>query len=217
MQIKIINKIFEIFSQINPNPKTELQYKNNYTLLIAIVLSAQSTDKSVNIATKELFELYDSPEKMVSLGESGLKEYIRTIGLFNSKAKNIIALSRKLINEYNSQVPSNRELLEALPGVGRKTVNVFLNCAFNEPTIGVDTHVFRVSNRIGIINATTIIDCERKLQKKIAKKWRYNAHNWLVLHGRYVCKAKLPLCSKCRIVEFCKFKNKNLNSKHISH
>jgi len=209
MEKSKINSIFEIFSKANPHPKTELEYINNYTLLVAVVLSAQSTDVGVNKATRELFKLADTPEKMVELGEAGLKQHIKTIGLFNSKAKNIIALSQKLINSYNSEVPEDFEKLKSLSGVGAKTANVVLNCAFGWPTIAVDTHVFRVSNRIGLVKTKTPDQTGEALIKIIPKKWQMHAHHWLILHGRYLCKARKPECYRCDIIEFCEFNNKN--------
>lgn len=203
-----INSIFEFFSNNNPHPKTELEFVNNYTLLVAVVLSAQATDVSVNKATKALFQKVDTPEKMLLLGEAGLKQYIKTIGLFNAKAKNVILLSKKLIDEYDSEVPDDFEKLKSLPGVGIKTANVVLNCAFGHPTIAVDTHVFRVSNRIGLVHTKTADETGDKLIKAIPKKWQMHAHHWLILHGRYVCKARKPDCKNCSIYEFCEYKEK---------
>jgi endonuclease-3 len=203
-----IDKIFSILQAQNPHPKTELEYKNNYTLLVAVVLSAQSTDIGVNKATKKLFEVADTPEKMIKIGEENLKKYINTIGLYNGKAKNVIALSKILVEKFNSEVPEDLEILQSLPGVGRKTANVVLNCAFGHSTIGVDTHVFRVSNRIGIVNEKDVLKTELALLKNIPKKWQQHAHHWLILHGRYVCTAKKPKCAECKIKEFCQFKNK---------
>jgi endonuclease-3 len=203
-----IDKIFSIFQQQNPHPQTELKYKNNYTLLVAVVLSAQSTDIGVNKATEKLFETVDSPQKMLELGEAGLKNHIKTIGLYNGKAKNIIALSKILFEEYNSQVPNNLEILQTLPGVGRKTANVILNCAFGIPTIAVDTHVFRVSNRIGLVKQKDVLKTELALIKTIPKKWQTHAHHWLILHGRYVCIARSPKCSLCKIYDYCEFQQK---------
>jgi endonuclease III len=200
-----IDAIFEIFSDANPYPKTELEYTNNYTLLVAVVLSAQATDVSVNKATLDLFKIADTPQKMLELGEDNLKKYIKTIGLFNSKAKNIIALSRKLIDTYNSIVPDNFDDLKTLPGVGVKTANVVLNCAFGKPTIAVDTHVFRVSNRIGFVHEKTHGATGEELIKVLPEKWQMHAHHWLILHGRYVCKARKPECYRCSIKEFCEY------------
>ena len=205
-----IDKVFQIFSDKNPEPKTELNYVNNYTLLVAVVLSAQSTDVGVNKATEALFKVVDTPEEMLKLGEDGLKKHIKTIGLFNSKAKNVIALSHQLIAKHNSQVPHDFKALKALPGVGVKTADVVLNCAFGEPTIAVDTHVFRVSNRIGFVTTKSPETTGEKLLKAIPKKWRQHAHHWLILHGRYICKARKPICSSCDIVNFCEYKDKNI-------
>ena len=198
-----IDKIFSILSKQNPHPKTELEYKNHYTLLVAVVLSAQSTDVGVNKATKKLFEIADTPEKMLNLGEEKLKIYINTIGLYNNKAKNVIALSKILFEKYNSVVPENLEILQSLPGVGRKTANVILNCAFGHPTIAVDTHVFRVSNRLGIVKEKDVLKTELALLKAIPKKWQQHAHHWLILHGRYVCIARKPKCETCLISDYC--------------
>lgn len=200
-----IKKIFTIWQQQNPEPKTELNFVNNFTLLVAVVLSAQSTDVGVNKATKELFKIADTPEKMLKLGEKNLKKYINTIGLYNGKAANVIKLSERLLKEFNSEVPENFEALKSLPGVGQKTANVVLNCAFGHPTIAVDTHVFRVSNRIGFVNETTPEKTETALLKTIPKKYQTHAHHWLILHGRYVCQARKPRCGECRIREFCNF------------
>jgi endonuclease III len=209
-----IDKIFLIFKTQNPEPKTELEYTNHYTLLVAVVLSAQSTDIGVNKATKKLFAIADTPEKMLKLGEEKLKKYINTIGLYNNKAKNVIALSKILLEKFNSQVPESLEILQSLPGVGRKTANVVLNCAFGHPTIGVDTHVFRVSNRIGLANGKNIekdvLKTELALLKNIPKKWQQHTHHWLILHGRYVCTAKKPKCVECKIRELCQFRNKTI-------
>lgn len=200
-----INQIFTIFQKQNPEPKTELQYKNNYTLLVAVVLSAQSTDIGVNKATNKLFAVADNPQKMLKLGEENLKKYINTIGLYNNKAKNIIALSKILAEKYNSEVPEDLEILQSLPGVGIKTANVVLNCAFGHPTIAVDTHVFRVSNRIGIVDEKDVLKTEIALLKNIPKKWQQHAHHWLILHGRYICTARNPKCDICPISKFCDY------------
>lgn len=208
MDKKIINQIFTIWQKNNPYPKTELIYNNNYTLLVAVVLSAQSTDISVNKATKALFEIADNPQKMLNLGEENLKKYINTIGLYNGKAKNIISLSEILLKKYNGEIPQNLEDLQKLPGVGRKTANVVLNCAFNHHTIAVDTHVFRVSNRIGFVNEKDVLKTELALLKVIPKEFMQHAHHWLILHGRYICQAKKPKCEICKISQFCNsFKN----------
>jgi len=203
MNRKKIDQIFEIWQKENPHPKTELIYSNNYTLLVAVVLSAQSTDIGVNKATEALFKIADTPQKMLKLGEEKLKKYINTIGLYNGKAKNIIALSEILIKEHGSEVPENFEALQKLPGVGRKTANVILNCAFGHPTMAVDTHVFRVSNRIGFVSESDVLKTELALLKEISKKWMNHAHHWLILHGRYVCQARKPKCEECKISGFC--------------
>ncbi len=210
MTPKEIDLFFEHLEAHNPNPKGELYSVNPYTLLIAVVLSAQATDKGVNKATPALFQIADTPEKMVALGEEGLKKYISSIGLFNSKAKNIIALSEKLIRDYHSQVPDQREDLESLAGVGRKTANVVLNAAFQEPVIAVDTHIFRVSNRTGLAPGKTPLDVEKKLMKRIPTHWLLKAHHWLVLHGRYICKARTPLCPTCPVKAECHYPNKTI-------
>lgn len=203
-----MNEIFRRFSEKNPEPESELESVNHFTFLVAVVLSAQATDKGVNKATKALFKVADTPEKMVKLGEEGLKEYIKTIGLFNSKAKNVIALSQALIERHDSEVPRDREALQALPGVGRKTANVVLNCLWGEPTIAVDTHVHRVSNRIGLVDTKTPEKTEQALLKVIPQPWLQHAHHWLILHGRYVCKARKPDCPHCLIRDLCEYPDK---------
>lgn len=203
MKKEIVNKIFAIWQENNPNPRTELNYSNHFTLLVAVILSAQSTDISVNKATKELFKIAKTAEEMVKLGEQNLKKYIATIGLYNAKAKNIIKMSKKLIEDFDSQVPNDFESLKSLPGVGQKTANVVLNCAFGKPTIAVDTHVFRVANRLGLVNEKTPEKTEFALLKKIPKKWQINAHHWMILHGRYTCTARKPNCKDCKLTEFC--------------
>jgi endonuclease-3 len=203
-----IDQIFTRFAAHNPTPKTELEYTNGYTLLVAVVLSAQATDVGVNKATKALFAVADTPQKMLKLGEAGLKKYIKTIGLFNAKAKNVMALSKKLIEEFGSMVPHTREALESLPGVGRKTANVWLNCALGQPLIAVDTHVFRVANRIGLTKAKTPLETELALEKAIPVRWKQHAHHWLILHGRYTCVARKPKCPTCLIRDLCEFKEK---------
>ncbi len=200
-----INQIFTIFCTNNPDPKTELNYTNNFTLLVAVVLSAQATDIGVNKATKELFKVVYTPEDMLKLGSKKLKQHIKSIGLFNTKAKNIIKLSQQLLERFNSSIPENIEDLQSLAGVGRKTANVILNCAFNKPTIAVDTHVFRTAIRIGLSKNKSLLEVERTLEKSIPKKWLNNAHHWLILHGRYTCKAKKPLCIQCPIKLYCDF------------
>jgi len=203
MLIKNVQKIFSILQKQNPTPTTELNFENHFELLIAVILSAQATDISVNKATKILFPIANTPEAIVALGVNGLKKYIKTIGLYNAKAKNIIETCRLLIEKHGSIVPNNREALEALPGVGRKTANVVLNTAFGEPTIAVDTHIFRVSNRIGLVKAKTPLATELQLMEVIPKKYLKDAHHWLVLHGRYVCTARNPKCEVCPIALYC--------------
>ncbi|MBN9592154.1 MAG: endonuclease III, partial [Alphaproteobacteria bacterium] len=195
MPPKDVETLFARLSQQEPAPRTELHYNNPFTLLVAVVLSAQATDKGVNRATADLFPTADTPEKMVALGEAGLTRHIRTIGLYRNKAKNVIALSRTLIERHGSKVPHDREALEALPGVGRKTANVVLNVAFGEATIAVDTHIFRVANRTGLAPGKTPLAVELGLLKRVPQKYRLNAHHWLILHGRYVCVARTPKCS----------------------
>ncbi|MFT7098507.1 MAG: endonuclease-3 [Rickettsiales bacterium] len=209
MKKEQIDQIFQIFFDKNPHPKTELEFKNHYTLLVAVVMSAQSTDVGVNKATKKLFEIADTPEKMIELGEDDLKKYINTIGLYNGKAKNVISLSKTLVEKFNSSIPTNLEDLQSLAGVGRKTANVVMNCAFGALTIGVDTHVFRVPNRIGMVNTKNELQTELALLKKIPKKWKQHAHHWLILHGRYICMARKPKCEICTISQFCKTYAKN--------
>ena len=198
-----IYEIFSRFSKINPKPKGELEYTSAYTLLVAVVLSAQSTDIGVNKATRKLFELASTPEKMLLLGENRIIENIRTIGLYKNKAKNIVSLSQKLIDNFNSKVPKTHRELQSLAGVGRKTANVVLSMAFGVPTIAVDTHVYRVSNRTGIAIGKNVEEVEEKLIKRIPKKFFFHAHHWLILHGRYTCKARSPLCNECIISELC--------------
>ncbi len=193
-----------------PAPETELNYKNPFTLLVAVVLSAQATDVGVNKATKALFTTVDTPEKMVALGEAGLKKHIRTIGLYNAKAKNVIALSHMLIEKHASEVPGERKALEALPGVGRKTAGVVLNTVFGEPAIAVDTHIFRVANRSGLARGKTPDQVEQKLYKVVPEDLLLHAHHWLILFGRYVCKARTPDCPKCEVRELCAFKEKTV-------
>jgi endonuclease-3 len=192
----------------DPEPKGELNYANTYTLLVAVVLSAQATDVGVNKATKKLFKEADNPAAMLALGEARLKQHIRTIGLFNTKAKNVIALSRRLLNDFNGQVPDSREELESLPGVGRKTANVVCNIAFSQPTIAVDTHLFRLGNRTGLAPGKTPLEVERKLEKRVPKVYLQHAHHWLILHGRYICKARKPDCPACLVNDLCGYKAK---------
>jgi len=203
-----VDEFFRRLAERAPAPESELNYANPYTLLVAVVLSAQATDAGVNKATKPLFAKVKTPEAMVKLGLEGLKNYIKSIGLFNNKAKNIIALSEKLITDHKSGVPRDRAALEALPGVGRKTANVVLNVAFGEPTMAVDTHVFRVANRTGLAKGKTPLAVEQKLVKAIPRKWMDHAHHWLILHGRYTCVARKPKCPECPVNDLCAFKGK---------
>jgi len=198
-------KIFCKLSESNPDPKTELEYTNPYQLIVAVVLSAQATDVSVNKATKSLFEIVTTPMQMLSIGEEGLISYIKSIGLYKAKAKNVIALSQMLIEEYHSEIPNKFDDLIKLPGVGRKTANVVLNCLFDEPTIAVDTHVFRVSKRLGLAKGNTPEKVEEEILGVVPDKYLRNAHHWLILHGRYVCKARKPECDKCEIAEYCDY------------
>jgi endonuclease III len=203
-----VEEAFRRLAAVIPEPRGELEHINPYTLLVAVVLSAQATDAGVNKATKPLFAVVDTPQKMVALGEEKLRDYIKTIGLYNTKAKNVIALSQKLIDEHNSGVPAARAVLETLPGVGRKTANVVLNVAFGEETFAVDTHVFRVGNRTGMAPGKTPLDVELKLEKIVPPPYRVHAHHWLILHGRYVCKAQRPLCETCVINDLCRWPEK---------
>jgi endonuclease-3 len=203
-----IEEAFRRFEAAQPVPKGELEHVNPFTLLVAVVLSAQATDAGVNKATPALFALADTPEKMAKLGEAKVRDLIKTIGLFRTKAKNVIALSEKLISEHGSEVPRNREALEELPGVGRKTANVVLNIAFGEPTIAVDTHIFRVGNRTGFAVGKTPLEVEMKLLEVVPEQYRLHAHHWLILHGRYTCIARRPLCEQCVIADLCKWPGK---------
>lgn len=203
--------IFSILRERMPAPTTELEYEKPFELLVAVVLSAQATDISVNKATAKLFPVARTPQAILSLGVDGLKQYIRTIGLFNNKAENIIKTCRILIEKHNGDVPRSRAELEALPGVGRKTANVILNTAFGEPTIAVDTHIFRVANRTGLAKGKTPLDVEKRLLRSTPDEFKKDAHHWLILHGRYVCKARKPLCGECPIVDFCEYKKKELS------
>ncbi len=205
-----VEAIFSAFEKHNPNPKGELDYVNLFTLLIAVVLSAQATDKGVNKATKELFAIANSPEKMLDLGLEKLTNHIKSIGLYRNKAKNTLALSKILFEQYNSKVPNDREALISLPGVGRKTANVVLNIGFGQPTIAVDTHLFRISNRTGLAIGKTPLEVEKTLLEVIPKKYLLHAHHWLILHGRYVCKARKPDCAHCIISKWCKYEDKLL-------
>lgn len=203
--------IFAELKQYNPNPKTELVFHNHFQLLVAVMLSAQATDVSVNKATEPLFKKISTPQEMLDLGETSLKTYIKSIGLYNTKAKNVIKTAAILIDRYNNQIPNVLEQLEALPGVGRKTANVVLNEGFGIPTIAVDTHVFRVANRTGLAKGTTTTMVENKLMRTTPKAYLLGAHHWLILHGRYVCKARKPLCSECCIAAWCEYKQKSLD------
>lgn len=203
--------VTEFFSRLqaqNPEPKSELEYTNTYTLLVAVVLSAQATDAGVNRATRDLFKTVDTPAKMLRLGEAGLKQHIKTVGLFNTKAKNVIALSQILVDTYQGEVPHDRAALQALPGVGRKTANVVLNVAFGEPTMAVDTHVFRLANRTGLASGTTPEQVEEGLLKVVPPRFMQHAHHWLILHGRHVCKARNPDCASCIVRDLCAYKDK---------
>ncbi|WP_294196551.1 endonuclease III [uncultured Sphingomonas sp.] len=203
--------VFEFYRRLadaNPHPETELESVNDYTLLVAVVLSAQATDAGVNKATRALFATVDTPEKMVALGLDGLKQHIRTIGLFNTKAKNVIALSEALVAEHGGAVPTSREALEKLPGVGRKTANVVMNVAFGAETFAVDTHIFRVGNRTGLAKGKTVLAVEKRLDAATPAPFRVHAHHWLILHGRYVCKARRPECWRCIVADLCAFKPK---------
>jgi len=203
-----VEDFFARLKKHTPDPKTELQYVNSFTLLVAVVLSAQATDKGVNKATAPLFKTVKTPQQMVDLGEHGLSEYIKTIGLYRGKAKNVIALSKLLIEQHGGKVPRDREALQALPGVGRKTANVVLNVAFGEPTIAVDTHIFRVSNRTNLAPGKTVEIVEEKLEKVVPDAYKLHAHHWLILHGRYTCVARKPLCPTCVVRDLCRFKDK---------
>ena len=203
-----IADIYAHLKTLNPAPRTELNYSNPYTLVVAVALSAQATDVGVNKATKALFEAADTPQKMVALGEEKVRDFVKTIGLYKTKAKNVIALSHMLINDFDSQVPNNREDLEKLPGVGRKTANVVLNEAFGQPTMAVDTHIFRVSNRTGMAPGKNTLDVELNLLRVTPEEYAMHAHHWLILHGRYTCIARKPRCFNCAIEKICKFKDK---------
>jgi endonuclease-3 len=198
-----VAEFYRRLAAATPEPKGELAFADPYTLLVSVVLSAQATDASVNKATARLFAVADTPAKMVALGEARLVEYIRTIGLYRNKARNLIALSQKLIAEHGGEVPRDRAALEALPGVGRKTANVVLNVAFGEPTIAVDTHIFRLGNRSGLAPGANVVEVERSLERRTPARWKRHAHHWLILHGRYVCKARKPECWRCLVVDLC--------------
>ena len=210
MNRKKVEKIFDLLAESIEAPVSELKYENNFQLLVAVILSAQATDISVNKATSELFKLYKTPDDFINLGEENLKKYIKSIGLYNNKAKNIIKTSKMLKSDFNSIVPDNLKDLMKLPGAGRKTANVILNVAFNKPTMAVDTHVFRTSNRIGLVNAKNVLETEKQLLKIIPDKYGVDAHHYLILHGRYVCKAKKPQCNNCIISKLCE---KNIDVK----
>jgi len=201
-------ELFKKLKADNPNPTTELNYSNHFQLLIAVLLSAQATDVSVNKATKSLYKIVKKPQDLVDLGETKLKSYIKTIGLFNTKAKNAIKTAKLLVSKHKSKIPNNREALEALPGVGRKTANVVLNTAFGQPTIAVDTHIFRVSNRTGLATGKNVIEVENKLMKNVPDEYKQDAHHWLILQGRYICIARKPRCNACSIENLCRFKEK---------
>ena len=203
-----MDEIFARFQAANPDPETELFYNDNFTLLVAVVLSAQATDAGVNRATPGLFRAANTPEKMVALGEAGVTDKIKTIGLYRNKAKNVVALSKKLVEDHDSEVPDTRDQLEALPGVGRKTANVVLNVAFGQPTIGIDTHAFRVANRTGLAPGKTPLKVEEVLNRIVPERYKHHVHHWLILQGRYVCKARKPECWRCIIADICLFNPK---------
>ena len=208
MRLASVAEAFRRLREANPKPTTELEYGSPYQLLVAVVLSAQATDKGVNIATRKLFALAPSPEAMVDLGEEGISEQIKTIGLFRNKAKNTLALSRQLLELHGGEVPNDREALEALPGVGRKTANVVLNTIFGEPTMAVDTHIFRLANRTGLAPGKDVLEVEKRLVRRIPKEFMRDAHHWLILHGRYVCIARKPKCGECLIRDLCLYRDK---------
>jgi endonuclease-3 len=208
MKLADIETFYARLAEGNPKPRGELVYINPYTMLVAVVLSAQATDVGVNRATGPLFKVADGPQKMLDIGEARVRDYIKTIGLFNNKAKNVIALSRQLLDQHDGEVPRDRDALEALPGVGRKTANVVLNNAFGEPTIAVDTHIFRLSNRTGLAPGKNVVEVEKGLVRRTPEHWKSHAHHWLILHGRYVCKARKPDCPACIVADLCRFKGK---------
>jgi len=203
-------EIFARLQALNPHPTTELEYGSPFELLVAVILSAQATDRSVNLATRELFRVADTPAKMLALGEEGASAFIRTIGLYRTKARHVMQTCAILVAEHDGQVPRTREALERLPGVGRKTANVVLNVAFGEPTVAVDTHIFRVANRTGIARGANPLAVERRLLRLVPKQYLHDCHHWLILHGRYVCKARKPECGRCVVVDLCGFKGKTL-------
>ncbi|MBK8119499.1 MAG: endonuclease III [Sulfuritalea sp.] len=213
MSPKKVREFFSRLAAANPEPKGELEYATPFQLLVAVVLSAQATDKGVNRATRALFRDHPTPQAMAALGEEGLTDYIQTIGLYRTKAKNVVALSRLLLERHGGEVPHDRNALEALPGVGRKTANVVLNIAFHEPTIAVDTHIFRVGNRTGLAPGKTVEAVEQKLLKVVPVEFRLHAHHWLILHGRYTCKARTPDCAHCQVFDLCAFKEKEFSVK----
>lgn len=208
MKLAEREEFFRRLASAEPEPKTELTYSTPFQLLVAVVLSAQATDKGVNRATTPLFKTHPTPAALVALGEAGIASYIQTIGLYRTKAKNVAKLAKIILNEHGGDVPHSREALEALPGVGRKTANVVLNIVFGEPTIAVDTHIFRVGNRTGLAKGKSVEEVERKLLKSVPAHYRQHAHHWLILHGRYVCKARSPDCLRCRVIDLCSFKEK---------
>ena len=210
MDPKKIREIFARLKKANPNPTTELVYHNPFELLVSVILSAQATDKSVNKATVALFKAANTPEKMAALGEAKIRDYVKTIGLYKNKSKNIFLTSKKLVDQFNSKVPATREELESLPGVGRKTANVILNTCFKQPVIAVDTHIFRVAQRIGLARGKTPLAVEEQLMKVIPKEYMHDAHHWLILHGRYVCTARKPKCPECVINKWCEFPDKSV-------
>jgi endonuclease-3 len=204
-------EIFLRLQAANPHPTTELAYRTPFELLVAVILSAQATDKSVNLATRELFPVANTPQKILDLGEAGLREYVQRIGLYQTKSRHIIQMCRILLEQHSGAVPQTREALEALPGVGRKTANVILNTAFGQPTIAVDTHIFRVSNRTGLAPGKDVVEVEKKLMKFVPDEFKLDAHHWLILHGRYVCQARKPKCRECIIQDLCEFREKNFD------
>ena len=208
MRLAAVAEMFRRLRDANPHPTTELEYASPFQLLVAVVLSAQSTDKGVNIATRRLFALAPTPEAMMDLGEAGIAEQIKTIGLYRNKAKNTALLSRLLVERHGGEVPNDRAALEALPGVGRKTANVVLNTIFGEPTMAVDTHIFRLANRTGLAPGKDVLEVEKRLLRRIPKDYLRDAHHWLILHGRYVCQARKPRCGACRIEDLCEYKGK---------
>jgi len=208
MKPELRQQMFERLRARNPHPTTELEYRTPFELLVAVILSAQATDKGVNIATRKLFLIANTPETILALGESGLTEFVKTIGLYKGKTKNILATCRLIIEQHGGEVPRTRDALEALPGVGRKTANVVLNTAFGEPTMAVDTHIFRVANRTGLAPGRTVLAVEKKLLKNVPTEFLKDAHHWLILHGRYICKARKPNCPACPIADLCTYKRK---------